>query len=107
MIHVIGESSLQVRKVETERLSRWLQGLQYDDCNLCLEKWPRNSSAPGYGMVAGSGGVKKGDVIVRVPEKAFMTEQVLCRRQVKPLRPYCAYCMTWPDGCRNGCVDSG
>ncbi|KAG6541758.1 hypothetical protein Mapa_016770 [Marchantia paleacea] len=61
------------RKVE--RLGNWLKRHGHHDCNLRLERWPRGSDAPGYGMVAGPGGINKHDVIVRVPKEALMTEQ--------------------------------
>ncbi|PTQ28888.1 hypothetical protein MARPO_0152s0006 [Marchantia polymorpha] len=61
------------RKVE--RLGNWLRRHGHHDCNLRLERWPRGSDAPGYGMVAGPGGINKHDVIVRVPKEALMTEQ--------------------------------
>lgn len=58
---------------KVERLKSWLKKLGHDDCNLKVE---RCSDGAGYGAFARPGGVAKGSVVVRVPQKAFMTGEV-------------------------------
>ncbi|KAL2620874.1 hypothetical protein R1flu_001079 [Riccia fluitans] len=86
------------RKVE--RLRSWLRKQGHHDCNLRLERWPRASDAPGYGMVAGDGGINKSDVIVRVSREAFMSEETAANcpyvgpiADVAQLSPWQAMCL--------------
>jgi len=60
-----------------ERLRKWLTTLNHDDCNLKVERCGQGSSGSGYGAFAGAGGVAKGSVVVKVPRKALMTEEVI------------------------------
>ena len=71
---------------KVEKLRSWLKALNHDDCNLKVERCPQGTSGSGYGAVAGPGGVAKGSVVVRVPKKALMTEDV--RIKTKSSAPY-------------------
>jgi hypothetical protein len=71
---------------KVEKLRSWLKALNHDDCNLKVERCPQGTSGSGYGAVAGPCGVAKGSVVVRVPKKALMTEDV--RIETKSSAPY-------------------
>ena len=61
--------------VEKRRLfGEWLSTLGNESCNLVLRK-----TSHGFGTVAGPGGVEKGAIVVRVPQKAFMSAEVILR----------------------------
>lgn len=71
---------------KVEKLRSWLKALNHDDCNLKVERCPQGTSGSGYGAVAGPCGVAEGSVVVRVPKKALMTEDV--RIKTKSSAPY-------------------
>ncbi|KAJ7552070.1 hypothetical protein O6H91_06G040400 [Diphasiastrum complanatum] len=60
---------------KVERFRGWLRSMGHEECNLKLQKCPGNDPAQGYGMVAGPGGIHKGRVVVKVPRRAFLSEE--------------------------------
>lgn len=58
-----------------QRLREWLLELGWDDCGLAV----LGGGVGDYAAYAKEGGVEEGDVIVRVPEAAIMTEEVRAR----------------------------
>lgn len=53
----------------------WLQAMGHDQCNLRLHTFPPGAATPGFGTIAGPGGVQKGQVVAQVPLQAFMSEE--------------------------------
>lgn len=71
------EASATSSDTKVERFRNWLITLNHDDCNLKVGRCAQGSAGSGYGAFAGAGGVAKGSVIVKVPRKALMTEEVI------------------------------
>ncbi|MCO5568024.1 hypothetical protein L7F22_021720 [Adiantum nelumboides] len=63
------------KETKMKELETWLQGMGHNSCNLRLCSFPPASATPGLGTIAGSGGIRKGDVVVQVPFQAFMSDQ--------------------------------
>ena len=79
-------SSMSKEVVEKSRFFvEWLDTLGNESCNLVLQE-----TSHGFGTVAGPGGVEKGAIVVCVPQKAFMSAEVILRSHVRKTRaPYC------------------